>query len=698
MFRFWIIVVLFFLINLVDSSLVGYDIEKILSTQVYSLLPSDQCIPSKLDSQNITRGALVLHAPEVDIELQYCLFKASYTVGRIAHSARFDDIYFVSSESRIIPTYYPLQTWICRSAWAGETFTLPGFGKNKFELKSDDLLFEKGPWPVGVEKDFRFSANFRRGGNNAGVEWAWPVHWEDPLGNTIWGNVYIEGQLIMGKMTAALDRTSSPYDITLTDHFGQVQTIPFPGADFSYDSTVYLPTFHGQCLMKMIHQFSISQSGYFINSGTVQYLSGHIKNSAEQRVFYVELLNDTISLCHYNARRTSYTGVYFVQDEISADLPEVDFENDAIPNLVYGTKIEFVHANAHLSRQRIVTFIKTEICKTRHMLLNGLISLASNLDNPNLFVGSGSMIGIHAEKAGAALYVHKCAKVAVKLADFGDCTEEVPVIMEGTTEIRFLNPITQVVYPNFTLAPCDPIFPYMYKTVEGLWMHYGAHRTPAREPSELKMFSEFTFQDNLTSLHTAGLFTFEDLRKSSRARILKYSRRTISGREVFKSAGGKYAHPKLHYLEIDLENSLETLPTWNLMNALQNQAKSGFEVLKDTVLTIITIGALIGLIIFVLKVVFAIRLVTRGVPVVAAFEPLNPFDHFTRIRHLYFQNQEIAMPEIRTVEPIASNPQSSNSQEFQQSARPTVTQMAPSAPAQKLRIPSYLNENVPRIS
>ena len=127
-------------------------------------------------------------------------------------------------------------------------------------------------------------------------------------------------------------------------------------------------------------------------------------------------------------------------------------------------------------------------------------------------------------------------------------------------------------------------------------------------------------------------------------------------------------------------------------------AKSGFEVLKDTILTIITIGALIGLIIFVLKVVFAIRLVTRGVPVVAAFEPLNPFDHFTRIRHLYFQNQEIAMPEIRTVEPIASNPQSSNSQEFQQSARPTVTQMAPSAPAQKLRIPSYLNENVPRIS
>lgn len=222
--------------------------------------------------------------------------------------------------------------------------------------------------------------------------------------------------------------------------------------------------------MKLIHKFSAADSGFIINSGAIEYLSGEANTASDKRVFYVELLNETINVCFYNARRTSYSGVYFVQDELSSDIPLVDFAQDAIPDLVYGTKIEFVHANAHLSRQRIVNFIKTEICKSRHLILNGLVSLASNLDNPNLFVGTGSMVGIHAEKAGAVLYVHKCAKVSLRLADFGDCTEEVPVILEGSNEIRFMNPITQVVYPNYTIAPCDPIFPYMYKTVEGMWM------------------------------------------------------------------------------------------------------------------------------------------------------------------------------------------------------------------------------------
>ena len=80
--------------------------------------------------------------------------------------------------------------------------------------------------------------------------------------------------------------------------------------------------------------------------------------------------------------------------------------------------MEFVNVSAHLSRQRNVNFIKNETCNTRQMILNELISLAANLDNPNLLLGSGSMVGIHAEKAGAVFYVHKSAKVEARIADF----------------------------------------------------------------------------------------------------------------------------------------------------------------------------------------------------------------------------------------------------------------------------------------
>lgn len=186
------------------GTLVGYDVDQILSTQVYSLLPSDKCVPSQLNTMNITRGALVLYAPEVDVELKYCLFKASYTVGRITHSGWNDDAFYLTEESRPIPTYYPIKTWVCRSAWAGEEFQLPGFGNKKFTLEAGDFMVDDGEWPLGFEKIFRFTANFKKGKGH-GVTYAWQTTWKDPLGNTIKGNIVIEGQLILGKMNANLD-------------------------------------------------------------------------------------------------------------------------------------------------------------------------------------------------------------------------------------------------------------------------------------------------------------------------------------------------------------------------------------------------------------------------------------------------------------------------------------------------------------
>ena len=59
------------------SSFVGYDIEEVLTTKIFSLLPSEQCTPEKLSTKNITFGGLVLHAPEVDIQMS-CLHVCSF--------------------------------------------------------------------------------------------------------------------------------------------------------------------------------------------------------------------------------------------------------------------------------------------------------------------------------------------------------------------------------------------------------------------------------------------------------------------------------------------------------------------------------------------------------------------------------------------------------------------------------------------
>ena len=38
---------------------------------MYSLMPSERCLPDKLDTEIITYGGLVLHAPEVVIDLSF---------------------------------------------------------------------------------------------------------------------------------------------------------------------------------------------------------------------------------------------------------------------------------------------------------------------------------------------------------------------------------------------------------------------------------------------------------------------------------------------------------------------------------------------------------------------------------------------------------------------------------------------------
>ena len=106
-----------------------------------------------------------------------------------------------------------------------------------------------------------------------------------------------------------------------------------------------------------------------------------------------------------------------------------------------------------------------------------------------------------------------------------------------------MNPITQVVYPNYTLTDCDPISLYMFRTSEGISIQYGDNYSVARPPESLIIFSHLDFIDNIPSLHTAGLFSYQNLRQSAKARVFKYSRCSISGRELFLGPHSQYSHP-----------------------------------------------------------------------------------------------------------------------------------------------------------
>ena len=118
----------------------------------------------------------------------------------------------------------------------------------------------------------------------------------------------------------------------------------------------------------------------------------------------------------------------------------------------------------------------------------------------------------------------------------------------------------------------------------------------------------------MPSLHTAGLFSYENLRQSARARVRKYSRRTIAGREVYLEPGNFYSHPDLMRFNPDIRGQLSVLPTWQYLEEMENLAASGWHYAEQCTLAGLTFIALISFFVFLLKACYSIRLLTYGVP------------------------------------------------------------------------------------
>ena len=212
-------------------------------------------------AENITFGGLVLHSPEVDIELSFCLFKASYTVWNIAHSARMDDASNLDSTSRPIPTYYPLETYTCRAIWNSQKFKLPGFEEKWFHLSKENLSLDGRLLQTGETKTFRFNEKFLKGGKNVGYQFATGIPWKNPAGQKIHGGVVIDGEVTVGKLLANFDKSSTPWSLLFKDPTGKQVACSFPGSYFEFDSVTYLPQFFNQCEMKSIYMFDNSKKG-----------------------------------------------------------------------------------------------------------------------------------------------------------------------------------------------------------------------------------------------------------------------------------------------------------------------------------------------------------------------------------------------------------------------------------------------------
>ena len=150
--------------------------------------------------------------------------------------------------------------------------------------------------------------------------------------------------------------------------------------------------------------------------------------------------------------------------------------------------------------------------------------------------------GTHVKRAGSVLYVHKCAKMVATKTKIPFCTEEVSVLVEGQNFscIRYMEPIRKILYHNYTISACNPLYADVVKLEDGSLQQYG---------ETLKKFNREIYQwlmnNNLNvsdeNLHRS-LFSISDVKQSQIPRTIRHNSKRIISREAFRDSDGKYSH------------------------------------------------------------------------------------------------------------------------------------------------------------
>ena len=249
-----------------------------------------------------------------------------------------------------------------------------------------------------------------------------------------------------------------------------------------------------------------------------------------------------------------------------------------------------------------------------------------NGNSHQIFLNQQNALGTHAEKVGGILYVHRCAKFIVHVVENQFCTDEVPIRVSSDNSsrgIRYMEPISRVLYRNFTLINCNPMYQNAHELQNGSWITYGRRIQLIDKPNDMP---NYRFNVNWsTSAPMEGFFNDKDLEFSKRTQRLRHSRKTITGREVFLGQGGLYEHYTLKHFNTDLKYNHQW--QWLLIfEYLGSEVKQVWHVAREITISLMTIFIWLIIIFCLVRVFFSIDMLRSGTNPVIALQPINPME------------------------------------------------------------------------
>jgi hypothetical protein len=127
--------------------------------------------------------------------------------------------------------------------------------------------------------------------------------------------------------------------------------------------------------------------------------------------------------------------------------------------------MSFMQVRASMSMKEKLRQVRGAICENRRDIARTRLEAIASADNPYSLISIFGW-GHLAIKAGGAVYVTKCSPVEVVPRIHANCTEEIPVTINGTG--AFVDPISYVIKSVGSPIHCNDVAPPRYK-VGGKW-------------------------------------------------------------------------------------------------------------------------------------------------------------------------------------------------------------------------------------
>jgi hypothetical protein len=205
---------------------------------------------------------------------------------------------------------------------------------------------------------------------------------------------------------------------------------------------------------------------------------------------------ESFILCGHQAFRTHIKNIaVFVHKDDRMEVAQGTFsgkEGEAdLTRLESG--MSFMQVQASMSMKEKLRQVRGAICENRQEIARTRLEAVAGADNPYSLIsifGQGHL----AIKAGGAVYVTRCSPVQVIPRTHSNCTEEIPVSVNGTD--AFVNPISYVIKSAGSPIHCNNVAPPRYK-VGGKWYCSYPELKECQDPAMLP-FDEVKIDGALT--------------------------------------------------------------------------------------------------------------------------------------------------------------------------------------------------------